>query len=147
MLSEEKTLWIHAHDSLQGQRLNVLPEVALKTWNLQTGLTWTNMDLRVRGMLPSRHTSLGSSSFHKLSGLHFATPNHTNTIASKTQLKATPWHPAVSITEDSSDTFRSKVVPNITTQPGQLVVAMPVVGAKAQQGSVASACWRKLSSR
>lgn len=98
------------------------------------------MDLRVRGMLPSRHTSLGSSSFHKLSGLHFATPNHTNTIASKTQLKATPWHPAVSITEDSSDTFRSKVVPNITTQPGQLVVAMPVVGAKAQQGSVASAC-------
>jgi hypothetical protein len=34
---------------------------------------------------------------------------------------------------------RSKVVPNITTQPGQLVVAMPVVGAKAQQGSVASA--------
>lgn len=31
-------------------------------------------------------------------------------------------------------------MPNITTQPGQLVVAMPVVGAKAQQGSVASAC-------
>lgn len=30
-------------------------------------------------------------------------------------------------------------MPNITTQPGQLVVATPVVGAKAQQGSVASA--------
>mmetsp|Transcript_45510 Transcript_45510/g.72293 ORF Transcript_45510/g.72293 Transcript_45510/m.72293 type:complete len:146 (-) Transcript_45510:92-529(-) len=101
------------------------------------------MDLPVKGMLPSRHTSLGRSSFHKLSDLsgpHFATPNHTNTIASKTQLQATPWHPAVSITEDSSDPFQSKVARNITTQPGQLVVAMPVVGAKAQQGSAASAC-------
>ena len=35
------SLWIHAHDSLQGQRLKVLPASALKTWNLQTGLTWT----------------------------------------------------------------------------------------------------------
>ena len=53
----------------------------------------SNMDLPVKGMLPSRHTSLGRSSFHKLSDLsgpHFATPNHTNTIASKTQLQATP---------------------------------------------------------
>ena len=79
--------WIHAHDSLQGAKAESAPCGGLENLELANR---SNMDLQVKGILPSRHTSLACASFHKLSGPHFVTPNHRNTIVSKTQLQATP---------------------------------------------------------